>query len=175
MSIRKGTGKDIEAITAIYERIHTMEEKGDAVIGWQRGIYPERETALAALDRDDLFVMEEAGRIVGAGILNKIQVDVYAEGDWTYEAEPSEVMVMHTLVIDPEVKSKGYGKRFVRFYEKYALENHCPYLRIDTNEKNVTARRLYKGLGYEEIGIVPCTFNGLEGVNLVLIEKCLSI
>jgi ribosomal protein S18 acetylase RimI-like enzyme len=57
------------------------------------------------------------------------------------------------------------------FYEKYAKENGCPYLRIDTNERNARARAFYKKIGYKEIGIVPCRFNGIEGVNLVLLEK----
>lgn len=62
----------------------------------------------------------------------------------------------------------------MKFYEDYALKNNCKYLRIDTNEKNKVARRIYKFLGYEEIDIIPCVFNGLEGVNLVLIEKALN-
>ena len=174
MNIRKGTEKDIDAVAAIYERTHTAEENGTAVIGWKRGIYPLRETALAALARDDLFVIEEEGTVVGTGILNKTQVDVYSEGRWRHKADDSEVMVMHTLVIDPAAKGKGYGKSFARFYEQYALDKGCPYLRIDTNEKNAAARRFYRRLGYEEIGVVPCVFNGLEGVRLVLIEKCLN-
>lgn len=62
----------------------------------------------------------------------------------------------------------------MKFYEEYALQNNCKYLRIDTNEKNKIARNLYKSLGYEEIGMIPCTFNGVEGVNLILIEKYLK-
>lgn len=169
--IRKSTEQDIDAVAAIYAKIHTAEENGETTIGWKRGVYPERDTALTALHRDDLFVIEEEGRIVGAGILNKTQVDVYSEGDWKYRADPAEVMVMHTLVIDPEMQGRGYGRRFVQFYENYALENGCPYLRIDTNEINTTARILYRNMGYKEIGIVSCVFNGLEGINLVLIEK----
>lgn len=174
MVIRKATINDIDAVSGIYSRIHTAEENGEAVIGWQRGIYPERETALAALRHDDLYVMEDGGRLVGAGVVNQMQVDVYSQGNWKHPAEPHEVMVLHTLVIDPEMQGKGYGQRFVRFYEHYALEYGCPYLRMDTNERNAAARRLYQLLGYEEIGIVPCVFNGLKDVNLVLIEKCLK-
>ena len=37
---------------------------------------------------------------------------------------------------------------FVEFYEQYALSNGCPYLRIDTNERNARARAMYKKLGY---------------------------
>ena len=168
---RKAEAADIQAIAEIYARVHTAEENGEAVIGWQRGIYPERETAEAALKRDDLFVMTDDGVIVGAVILNRLQVDVYEQGAWEYPADPEQVMVMHTLVVDPQRKGKGYGSRFVQFYEEYALQNGSPYLRMDTNERNTVARALYHKLGYKEIGIVPCVFNGLAGVNLVLLEK----
>ena len=82
-------------------------------------------------------------------------------------------MVLHTLVIDPEDKGRGLGRRFVRFYEDYARQEGCKCLRLDTNSRNTSARALYKSMGYEEIGCVPCVFNGLEDVNLVLIEKAL--
>ena len=69
---------------------------------------------------------------------------------------------------------RGYGTQFVRFYEQYAREHGCPELRIDTNAKNANARRLYAYLGYREAGIVPCTFNGIDGVALVCLEKWLG-
>lgn len=171
MKVRKATAADLDAIAEIYAKIHTAEEAGEAVIGWKRGVYPERTTAEAALERDDLFLMEADGRPVGAGIINQNQMDAYAEGSWQYPATPDEVMVLHTLVIDPEEKGKGFGRQFVRFYEDYARQAGCRYLRIDTNLKNTAARTLYRSMGYAEIGCVPCVFNGLEDVNLVLIEK----
>ena len=57
---------------------------------------------------------------------------------------------------------------------QYALENGCRFLRMDTNVKNVHARKIYAKLGYREAGVVPCIFNGIEGVQLVLLEKTLS-
>ena len=44
----------------------------------------------------------------------------------------------------------------------------------DTNARNMRARALYQKLGYREADIVPCVFNGLEGVQLVLLEKQLT-
>lgn len=173
ITIRKALASDIDAVAAIYDRIHTWEEKGKVTIGWERGVYPERITAETALAADELFVMEEAGVVVGTGIINQTQVDVYEKGNWKHPAEPTEVMVLHTLVIDPEVKGRGLGRRFVRFYEDYARQEGCKYLRLDTNSRNTSARALYKSMGYEEIGCVSCVFNGLEDVNLVLIEKAL--
>ena len=34
--------------------------------------------------------------------------------------------------------------------------------------------KFYQKLGYTEIGIVPCVFNGIDGVQLVLLEKKLG-
>lgn len=174
MKIRKAIEHDIDMIEKIYSDIHTFEEKGKATIGWKRAVYPTRKTACDSVARGDMFVLEEKGSIVGAAIINKCQVDTYRNAKWEHYAEDENVMVLHTLVISPYESGKGYGKAFVSFYENYAKENNCPYLRMDTNEKNSNARRLYKRLGYKEIGVIPCTFNGLKGVNLVLLEKFLG-
>ena len=82
---------------------------------------------------------------------------------------------MHTLVISPKASGQGLGSQFLQFYEDYAAENGMPELRIDTNEKNMRARVLYRKLGYEEIGIEPTAFNGIPDVNLVLLEKYLDM
>jgi len=174
MLIRKAEKRDIEGIAAVYSAVHTAEESGAVTIGWSRSVYPTRATAEASLERDDLFVMEENGEVIGAAIINQVQVDVYANAEWRYPAPEEQVCVLHTLVIDPKVGRKGYGKAFVAFYEEYARENGCPYLRMDTNERNVNARALYRKLDYTEIGIVPCVFNGLADVHLVLLEKYLG-
>ena len=67
----------------------------------------------------------------------------------------------------------GSPDRCGQMCEDYARQEGCKYLRLDTNSRNTSARALYKSMGYEEIGCVPCVFNGLEDVNLVLIEKAL--
>ena len=65
-------------------------------------------------------------------------------------------------------------QRLERFLEDRGVKlPACPYLRMDTNEKNAAARRLYARLGYKEIGVVDCEFNGIAGVHLVCLEKSL--
>ena len=174
MMIRKATAKDIDAVEKLYDAIHTAEENGKQTIGWIRGIYPVRKTAEMALARDDLFVLEDDGKICGTGILNKIQVDSYAEGHWEHEVPDERVCVLHTLVIDPDSAGKGCDRAFIEYYETYAQENGCTELRIDTNARNAVARAMYKKHGYTEIGIVPTVFNSIEGVQLVLLEKYLG-
>lgn len=168
---RKATENDIESVTEIYRLIHDEEEAGRASIGWKREIYPTKETAKEALKSGDLFVLEEEGIVVASARINQNQVNEYALADWEYPASDAEIMVLHTLTVSPKHSGKGYGRQFVSFYEDFAKKHGCRYLRIDTNEKNEKARKFYRKLGYKEVGIVPCVFNGIENVQLVCIEK----
>ncbi len=174
MKIRKALGADIDGIEKIYDRIHDAEEKGLSSVGWVRNVYPTRKTAEEALDRSDLFVMSDDNKIVAAAVINRIQVPEYKYADWKHSATNDKVMVLHGLVVDPSEKGKGLGRTFVAFYENYAKQHGCPALRMDTNVTNTKARKLYQSLGYEEIGVVSCVFNGIPNVKLVCLEKYLG-
>lgn len=171
MTIRKAVEADIAAVSAIYEAIHTVEENREKTIGWIRGVYPTEQTARDALEKGELYVMEREGRVVAAAKINREQGEEYLDCPWQYDAPPEQVLVLHTLVVDPAVKSRGCGSAFVAFYEALAREMGCPYLRMDTNALNKPARRLYAHLGYHEPGIVQCVFNGIPNVDLVCLEK----
>lgn len=173
--MRKAEMRDVDQISAIYERIHDEEEAGRMTTGWVRNIYPVRRTAVDAVTRGDLYVEEDGDVIVAAGIINQIQVPEYADCKWQYDAPEGEIMVLHALVVDPKASGRGYGKEFVRNYERYAAAHGRRYLRMDTNEKNVRARAIYAKLGYREPGIVNCDFNGIGMIRLVCLEKKLSI
>lgn len=172
---RKAERRDIPEIVRIYGAILAREAAGEGVTGWIKGIYPTEATALAALEAGDLFVgIAEDGRVTAAARINQEQVDVYLSAAWEHPAPPEQVMVLHALAVDPARAGQGWGRRFVRFYEEFAARHGCPYLRMDTNETNRPARRLYGSLGFREAGAFPCVFNGIEGVRLVCLEKKLD-
>ena len=171
MKIRPATNADITSVTAIYQAIHALEERGEAHTGWKSDIYPIEATANAALARKDLYVCEDDGRIVASAIINQKQEDAYKGGNWEQKVPDDQVMVLHTLAVDPSAGGKGIGRQMVAFYEQYAVEHGCIVLRMDTNEINMRARSLYQRLGYREAGIVPCSFHGLKRIRLVLLEK----
>lgn len=170
---RKAVPGDLDQIAAIYDAIHTEEETGRAAIGWIRTVYPTRQTAVDALQADSLYVAEEEGRIVAAAKIDQTQVPEYASAPWSRDDAPEHVLVLHTLVVDPSCKGRGCATRFVHFYEDLGRKRNCTALRMDTNERNAAARSLYAGLGYQEVGIVSCDFNGIPGIRLVCLEKLL--
>ena len=168
---RKASHDDIDAIERIFDKSHDAEERGLTTTGWVRGIYPVRSVAEAAVDRGDQYVCELDGNAVAAGVINQIQVDKYEECDWKWTGPADDVLVLHTLAVDPDARGHGIGSAFVAFYENMAAEHGCSILRIDTNARNKAARRMYARLGYIESGVAPTIFNGLHGVDLVMMEK----
>ena len=159
MVIRKGTAADIPAVAGIYDALLTREEQGLLTTGLEAGT---------------LYVMEDGGRVVAAAKIDQNQMEQYAQCRWHSDAAPEQVLVLHTLVVDPEAKGRGYGSAFVAFYEKLALETGRLCLRMDTNARNTPARALYAKLGYAEAGVVEGVFNGIPGVHLVCLEKGLE-
>ena len=107
------------------------------------------------LERGVMYVLEDGG----------------VKAECVVTDEGGGILELKNLAVLPEAQGKGYGKAFVAFYEQYARENGCRVLRMDTNRRNARARKMYAGLGYREIGIVPCDFNGISGIDLVLLEK----
>lgn len=174
MEIRKAIHSDLDGVARIYDAVLTAQEEGRCTIGWVRGVYPTRDTARAALERGELFVLCEGAEIFGTAIINQTQVDAYSGAPWRHDVPDGLVCALHTLVIDPEASGRGLGSRFVAFYEDYARAHGWPELRMDTNVRNAGARALYARLGYREVGIVPTVFNGIPAVDLVLLEKNLG-
>ena len=168
---RKADWDDLDAIAGIYDRTHDAEEAGLTTTGWVRDIYPVKAVAEQSLGRDDMYVAEYDGKVAATGIINQIQVNVYFDCDWEHKAQDEEVSVLHTLAVDPEARGLGIGPAFVKFWEDLAREQGCKVLRIDTNARNKRARAMYAKLGYTERDIVPTVFNGIRGVDLVLMEK----
>ena len=171
--IRRAEVSDLPAVAAIYEAIHDREAAGLTTIGWQRGVYPTADTARAAVEAGELYVLVGGGRVVASGKINREQMPAYAEVDWHCPAPDDQVLVLHTLTVDPACQGRGYARQFLAFYEDMARSMGCAVLRIDTNARNAAARAMYAKHGYIESGVIPCVFNGIPGVNLVCMEKAL--
>lgn len=170
---RKAAAADLGGIWAIYDAVLQGEEAGRTSVGWVRGVYPTPGLFRASLDEGILFVCEQDGMITAAARIDQAQAEEYSRAPWTIHAPPEQVMVLHTMAVHPKMQGRGIATDFVRFYEQYARQRGCTCLRLDTNVKNKPGRALYPKLGYREVGVVPCTFNGIEGVNLLCYEKSL--
>ena len=100
--IRRARAEDVDATARIYEALMDREEAGQGATNWKRGVYPTRETARRAQEAGWLYVKEDgAGGICASMILNHEQPPCYRDADWQVAAAPENVLVLHTLCVDP--------------------------------------------------------------------------
>ena len=100
--IRRARAEDVDATARIYEALMDREEAGQGATNWKRGVYPTRETARRAQEAGWLYVREDgAGGVCASMILNHEQPSCYRDADWRVPAAPENVLVLHTLCVDP--------------------------------------------------------------------------
>ena len=164
--IRLANPSDLDAIAEIYEEILAAEDaRPVSYTNWQRGKYPTRNTAEAALEAGTLWVGEEDGAVYGCVNLNGEQLPEYDR--------PSEVGVIHTLVIRPSWSGRGKAREFVAFCEEELRRQGKKTVRLDTYEGNLPANTMYPRLGYRLAGATEFFFQGFIHEILNCYEKAL--
>ena len=171
--IRLANPSDLDAIAEIYEEILLQDERGPVYTNWQRGKYPTRDTAEAALEAGTLWVGEEDGAVYGCVNLNGEQLPEYDAIPWSVPAQPSEVGVIHTLVIRPSWSGRGKAREFVAFCEEELRRQGKKTVRLDTYEGNLPANTMYPRLGYRLAGATEFFFQGFIHEILNCYEKAL--
>lgn len=171
MEIRKAVPQDIDAVEQIYNAVLDDQEQNTNFTNWQRGSYPTRETAETALTAGTLYIQTEGDKMVGCAVFNHEQLPEYANVRWEYPGTGNEILVIHTLCIDPAAAGKGYAKALVSYAEALGRELGCTALRLDTYEGNTPARAMYNKLGYRFVGGTEFFFQGYIRETLVLFEK----
>ena len=168
--IRKATIEDIPAVAQSYQELFRYESAHGSTTNWVEGLYPTKGTAEHAFSENTLYVLEEAGAVCGSMVLNQIQPPEYGEIDWAYPAEPTKVLVIHTLCICPSQAGKGYGRQMVSYALKKALQLGYKAVRLDTWEGNHPAASLYESMGFRLAGTAPMCLGGVIREQQIFLE-----
>lgn len=108
--IKKAEQNDIEAVAASYLELFAYEAVHGNNTNWVPGLYPSKNTAQTAFAKGSLYVLQEGSSFCGSMILNQIQPVEYKAIDWCWQADTTEIFVLHTLCIPPSKKERGMAE-----------------------------------------------------------------
>lgn len=148
------SARDVKSVGNIYDAVNDYFEKHENFCypNWQKGKYPVLEDAQRAMEKRTLYVLKVEERIAGAVIIDHSQHPEYKKIPWTVQVPDKSVMDLHTLVVDPDYRDRGFGEKLVLFGIDFCKKSGAKAIRIDTHYKNVPARCLYEKCGFISLG-----------------------
>jgi GNAT superfamily N-acetyltransferase len=150
MMIRVGWEADVFALQTLLVACVVGMRQAD-IDQWD-DVYPTAQIIADDLKAGTLFVAERAGDVIGAVTLNQKQEPEYGCVAWKFTDEP--IGVIHRLMITPSLQRQGLGRTLMAGIEEQAALAGCRSIRLDTFSGNPPALRLYREMGYTEVGSV---------------------
>jgi len=104
--------------------------------------FEKRVSKLLSDPRLCLLVAQDAGEVVGVGMLRTVDI---LEGD-----EPLGVLL--TLFVDERSRRSGIGATLADALERHAREQGCFGIVVQSGSKRIAGHALYRKLGYVQTG-----------------------
>lgn len=153
-NIRKASPEEYWAVRSFYHKLIDELEGAEYSAGWEKEVYPADDYLQESLAKQELFVGEQDGEILGAMIINHSCNESYAKVAFENTFAPDKIMVVHALGVLPSCGGQGYGKKLVEKAISYAKEQDQRAIRLDVLGGNVPAEKLYTGMGFQYIDVV---------------------
>jgi len=150
MRIRKAKISDLGNIMIMYKScVKGMISNG--IDQWD-DTYPDIDTINQDLEKQNYYVVEEKGEIIGGINIDQNQDKTYLDIDW--EDKSDSFLVVHRLGVKQDFWNKKIGKNLMLFTEKIVEEKGLKSIRLDTYSGNPKAMEFYRRLGYRELGSI---------------------
>lgn len=117
----------------------------DAMVGEIDSVYADREGTVRSVSANPeemsppggaFVILESDGRAIGCGGLKRIE---------------QAICEIKRMYVEPGARSGGLGAVLLRALEDRARELGYAWARLDTGDRQPTAKRLYEAAGYREI------------------------
>ncbi|CAM4158303.1 GNAT family N-acetyltransferase [Zobellia nedashkovskayae] len=112
--------------------------------------YPNKEAFELDIERGELYVLEEDGRIIGTIVLSTLMDEEYVPIEWLTTSDNN--IYIHRVSVHPDLQGKGYAQKLMAFAENYARENKFASVRLDTFSQNKRNQKFYETRGFERLG-----------------------
>lgn len=126
--------------------------KAQGLDQWQDG-YPEREILERDIALDQLYVIEDEGRVAAFAALSLQPEAAYEDIDGAW-AIPGKYLTIHRMAMDDEHRGRGLAGEILARAVEIARAQGCAAIRADTHADNRAMRRFLERHGFEYRGIV---------------------
>jgi len=147
--IRPAGLEDLETVMIIVKK--AVQRMNEQRINQWDDVYPDSSILKHDIQKQQMYVISEAGTINGIITLNEDQSEGYEKIPWKYAGE---VLVVHRLTIHPRYQGKKLASCLMGFAEEFAVSKGYSTIHLDAFTNNPAAVGLYEKMGYRNAGII---------------------
>lgn len=174
MIIRAAQPEEFAGVMEFYDALIDAMRDWEFKPKWEKGVYPGGQFIQDSLNRNELFVADEGGSILGAVIINHDCAAGYDTVQWGIEAEKSEVAVIHALGVSPRRQGRGIAKRMLAFAAETGKRKGVKAIRLDVLAENLPAQKLYAAAGFTHRETVKLFYEDTGLMDFLLFELVLA-
>ena len=159
LKIEKAVENQYPAVREFYHAMIDALKESSYDLGWKKDIYPAPDFLLASIRSGELYIVQDADRIVASMVINHECNDSYRDFQWPAEIQPDEVTVIHTL-----------GRQMMQFAIDTARLHKQKVIRLDVLKDNIPAKRLYESMGFRYLHTLPMFYENTGWTEFDLYE-----
>jgi len=146
--VRLATRKDLKKIDSLFSKTKDklLENK---ILQWDE-YYPSEKYFEFCISKEEVYILEDNGIVIGTVILNEEPVDEWQKIEWKYQNE--KPLVIHGFAIEPAFQDKGYEKALYDFCEEFAIKKDYRVIRLDVFPENAQNVYFWEMRGFEKSG-----------------------
>ena len=112
--------------------------------------YPSQTAFQQDIDRDELYIITQSGKIAGTIVISDLKDEVYQTVTWLTPADTKSIYI-HRLAVHPNFQGQGIAQQLMDFAEDFARRNGYVSVRLDTFSQNPRNNRFYQKRGYTKL------------------------
>ena len=160
MEMIRAAERDLGELFDLYRHAADgMEARG--IRHWHWGRYPNEDLIREDVQKGQLYILRDGGRIAAAAGAACGQEEEYGALSWTCGVKPGS---FHRIVVHPSLQGAGLGGRMLDEVLELLRRGGCDCVRCDTSENNLPALRFYEKHGFRRCGKLH--WEGNEGDNI---------
>lgn len=151
-TFRQAGTNDREAIwTILQQAIERRRQEGSRQ--WQDG-YPNPATVQEDIEKERGFVLVNEEGVAAYCALIANDEPAYDQIDGAWLTTHGDFLVVHRVAVADKAAGKGVATRLFKAIEAYALLQHIPSIKVDTNFDNPAMLKILEKLNYVYCGEV---------------------
>lgn len=130
--------------------------------------YPNLEFIKTSIEKEEMHIGTKDEDIISCIVLNSHFEPEYEDINWNVNAEPDEIIVIHTFAVSPASAGKGIGKEIFGLIKDNAIKYGKKTIRIDIIDGNIGAQKVFEKFGFEYVDCVEF-FHPIAGMEKFLL------